>query len=110
MTARGHLTQKQKAELILKQKGKCAKCPTKLVAGMFEFDHIQDLQFDGDNELDNWQILCTCPPYRCHKVKTRKASKAASKMERVAVGGKQKKSGFRGWRKFDNTIVWAERK
>ena len=109
MTNRGHLTQKQKAELLLKQNGRCAKCPTKLKAGMFEFDHIQDLQFEGDNELDNWQALCTTGN-RCHQAKTRAASKASAHTERLAVGGKKSKRGFRGWKRFDGTIVFAEGK
>ncbi len=90
MSARGHLTQKRKLELHLKQHGKCADCGDKLITALFEYDHIQDLQFSGDNELDNWQILCTAGK-RCHQKKTRAASKASSHVDRIAVGGKQRK-------------------
>jgi 5-methylcytosine-specific restriction endonuclease McrA len=101
---RGYLTKKHKALLMLKQEGKCADCGEKLKTGMFEWDHIQDLQFEGDNELDNWQILCTCPPYRCHQKKTKRATRDSAHVDRIALG-KPKSRGFRGWRKFDGTIV-----
>ena len=86
MTNRGHLSQKQKAELHLKQNGKCACCGEKLQSKMFEYDHIQDLQFSGDNELDNWQILCTCPPYRCHQKKTARAKTASAHADHLKLG------------------------
>lgn len=88
MEARRHLTQAQKAKVMLRQLGKCAGCGKRLIVGLFEFDHIQDLQHDGDNELDNWQALCTKP---CHRLKTKKGVQARAKVERVAVGGRQRK-------------------
>lgn len=88
MTQRGHLTQRQKAKVMLRQNGKCAGCGKRLIVGFFEFDHIQDLQHDGDNELDNWQALCTKP---CHRLKTKKGNQAREKADRIAVGGRERK-------------------
>lgn len=91
MTARKYLTQKQKAELMLKQSGNCAACGKRLIPGLFQFDHIQALEHDGDNELDNWRALCTKP---CHKTKTKADKQGAAKRDRIAVGGKQSKRPF----------------
>lgn len=88
MEARRHLTQAQKAKVMLRQNGKCAGCGKRLITGLFEFDHIQDLQHEGDNEPDNWQVLCTKP---CHALKTKRGSQARSKAVRLSVGGKQRK-------------------
>lgn len=88
MIERGHLTQKQKVELMLSQNGKCAACGQRLIAGMFDYDHIQDLQHEGNNDLDNWQALCTKP---CHKDKTRRGIQARAKVERISVGGRERK-------------------
>lgn len=88
MEARRHLTQAQKAKVMLRQSGKCAGCGKRLIAKMFEFDHIQDLQHDGDNELDNWQALCTKPG---HRLKTKKGIQARTKAVRLSVGGKQRR-------------------
>lgn len=87
-TARGHLTQKQKAVLMIQQDGKCAECGARLIAGLFDWDHIQDLQHEGDNKLDNFRAICTKP---CHQQKTRKGIQARAKVERIAVGGRERK-------------------
>jgi hypothetical protein len=74
---RGKLTEKQRAELILRQEGKCASCGCK--PRRFEADHIEELWESGSNALHNWQALC--PP--CHKVKTGEAAKRRAKMNRL---------------------------
>jgi hypothetical protein len=62
---RAYLTDKQKAELMIKQCGHCAACDAYLLHG-FEFDHVQALARGGTNETENWQILCKL----CHGAKT----------------------------------------
>ena len=90
MTDRGHLTQKQKAVVMLRQDGKCGDpaCRKRLIRGLFQFDHTQALEHDGDNELDNWRALCTKP---CHADKTKRDNQARAKRDRIAVGGRKRK-------------------
>ncbi len=90
METRAHLTQKQKAEVMLRQDGKCAlpSCRKRLIPGLFQFDHTQALEHDGDNELDNWRALCTKP---CHQDKTKQDNQGRAKRDRIAVGGRQRK-------------------
>lgn len=81
-----------------------------LIAGLFQWDHNQDLQFDGDNADDNWQPLCTVSPYRCHQKKTKRASNAAAKSRHIRYGKTRKGppmpgSRASGWkRNFDGTV------
>lgn len=108
MIDRRSLTQKRRAEIVAGQGNRCAMCGNALVAGHFEFDHIQALEHDGDNAPDNWRAICTSP---CHKQKTKADHQARSKRDRIAVGGRQRKGapmpGTRasGWkRNMDGTV------
>lgn len=57
--------------------GKCESC------GKYvdhpEYDHIIPCGFDGSNDLDNCQVLCT----DCHKKKTREDVRAIAKSKRI---------------------------
>lgn len=102
MIDRRSLTQKRRLEIVLAQDGRCTMCGNKLVAGHYEFDHIQALEHDGDNAADNWRAICTSP---CHKQKTKADHQAKHKRDRIAVGGRQRKgapmpgSKASGWKK-----------
>lgn len=87
-TDRRYLTQKQRAELVLAQGGRCPMCGNKLQPGHIEFDHIQALEHGGDNAADNWRAICTSP---CHKLKTKADHQARAKRDRIAIGGRQRK-------------------
>jgi hypothetical protein len=63
---RDTLDDKQKNELIEKQRNKCNHCYEPLKKGCFEFDHIHPLCRGGSNEFSNFQILCQ----ECHKTKS----------------------------------------
>lgn len=109
MIDRRSLSQKRRVEIILAQDGRCAMCGNKLVPGHIDFDHIQALEHDGDNEPDNWQALCTSP---CHRIKTKADHQARAKRDRIIVGGKQRKrqpmpgSRASGWKKaMDGTVT-----
>lgn len=94
---RRYLTQKQKDALLLKQGSRCnlPKCGKPLISGLYQWDHIQDRQFDGDNALDNWQAICTKP---CHQNKTTLAKKSASRSKRVRLGKARKSRPMDGAR------------
>lgn len=89
MEDRRTLSQKRRVEIILAQDGRCSMCGNKLVPGHIDFDHIQALEHDGDNAPDNWRALCTSP---CHKAKTKADHQGRAKRDRLAVGGKTRKS------------------
>lgn len=86
MTARRYLSQEEREKIVKRQRGRCAMCGRPLVAGHFEFDHIQALEHDGDNAHDNWRAICFSP---CHKFKTKRDHQARAKRDRIAVGGRQ---------------------
>jgi 5-methylcytosine-specific restriction protein A len=86
MVDRRSFSQKKRAEICLRQGGKCG-CGEKLQLGQYEIDHIQALVHDGDNEDDNLRAICR----DCHKAKTRKDVQGRAHHDRIAVGGKQRK-------------------
>lgn len=88
MEARRYLSQTRRLEICEAQGYRCSECGKPLIAGHYEFDHIQALEHDGDNASDNWRALCTSP---CHKLKTKADHQARGKRNRLAVGGRQKK-------------------
>lgn len=89
---------------------RCAVCrhPVGGAAGL-EWDHVLPLEMGGDDELDNLQPLCR----PCHRAKTRQDAghiAKARRMQQRTLGIKRqpKGRGFRGWRKFNNDIVWKD--
>lgn len=59
-----YLSKEQKHEVRQKTNGLCAICNLK--AKKYEYDHIQPLSNGGNNDVDNFQILCV----DCHLKKT----------------------------------------
>lgn len=108
MHDRRRLSQSAREAILAKQENRCAECGKELVPGHYDWDHIQALEHDGDNELDNWRAICTSP---CHHNKTRKDHQARAKRDRLSLGGSQrqgqplagtKASGFR--KRMDGTV------
>ncbi|MEM6622975.1 MAG: HNH endonuclease signature motif containing protein [Pseudomonadota bacterium] len=95
---------------LLEFNGKCADCSCKTGGSNgLEWDHIIPLMLGGDDELENLQPLCKA----CHRAKTKTDQGHIAKSKRMqqrAMGVKKqpKGRGFRGWRRFDGTIVWAD--
>ena len=52
---------------IAEKQLRCCNLCKNLLLPSFEIDHIEALQFGGNNEMDNLQALCRC----CHGEKTR---------------------------------------
>jgi 5-methylcytosine-specific restriction enzyme A len=78
---------KLRAEIHLRQNGRCAICGMKLRVGQYEIDHIQALAHGGDNSVENLRAICM----PCHRDKTRGDVQGLRKAERISVGGKQRK-------------------
>ena len=63
--SRGCLTDNQKADIVVKQKGRCASCSEKL-GKKFDLDHRKAIANGGTNAVENFQALCPS----CHQDKT----------------------------------------
>ena len=84
--------------------GQCELCKFPIDIGGFHYDHICPDWFSRDDELSNCQLLCVS----CHKAKTTKDIKAIAKSKRIKDKRikARKKGKFRGWRKFDGSVVY----
>lgn len=80
------------------------------ITGKVHFDHHPiAAYFDGPATLANCRVLME----RCHKLTTSqqdrpRIDKARRIIEKRAGLRGNKGRGFRGWRRFDGTIVWRE--
>jgi 5-methylcytosine-specific restriction protein A len=87
--------------------GKCEECTAILRPGYFDYDHIVPDAMGGEPTLDNCSVLCRA----CHDNKTRKSdTPAIAKSNRTRnrhLGIARKPTKFRGWRKMDGTVVYA---
>lgn len=96
-----------KARVIVRQEGICAcGCDQKLgVSGeRIEFDHPLALILGGENRESNIRAL----RQPCHRTKTAQDVRQKAKEARVRnkhMGLKSPRTSFRGWRKFDGTLV-----
>lgn len=81
--ARRYLSKKQKAEVILRQRGRCAGCGIK--PRTWEFDHTK-ARWKGDvdqADLNGWQALGSRRECNCHRDKTAAEAGERAKMNRV---------------------------
>ncbi len=107
MTPRKEFSARTKRQAWARANGFCQICMLPLGRGNFHYDHIDPDWFSKGNELENCQVLC----HACHDIKTKRDIKNIAKSKRIinkrikAVGPKR---GFRGWRKFNGTIVWRD--
>ena len=85
--------------------GHCEGCTAPLRPGKYAYDHRIPAGLDGPPTLENCQVLCDA----CHSPKTRHEDvPTIAKSKRVRAkhaGAKMHGGGFRGWRRFDGTIV-----
>jgi 5-methylcytosine-specific restriction protein A len=88
--------------------GKCCDC-TLPIQGKLRpaYDHIQALINGGLHREFNLQVLCL----QCHAIKTQAdvAEKSVTARKRTKHLGIKKPRTIRSWRRFDGTIVHAER-
>lgn len=101
-----------KAAAFLRSAGHCeCGCGLK-IQGTPEYHHRLACALGGTNELENCQVLAP----KCHKLIThgrgQDGNSAVKKSIRIAekrAGIRPKSRGFRGWRRFDGSIVRADR-
>lgn len=112
---RRYLTSKAKTALWKRQGKRCAGCARTIKHvqdRIIEADHMCPIWCGGDNDEDNWQLLCR----PCHATKTKRETAARAKMKRLErkrwgalkkpKGRKLESRGFdtRLRRKFDGTV------
>ena len=77
------LTRKQRAELFLRQDGKCGNCGQRLVLKggnpVCVDEHLNPLWRGGSNDLSNRELWCN----PCTKPKTQKEAKERGKVKRT---------------------------
>lgn len=91
-------------------KGCCESCGVTIRGGNGpHYDHVIPDALGGAPTFDNCRCLCRT----CHGLKTSDHDvPMIAKGKRIKarhVNAKDKRRGFRGWRKFDGTAVYKER-
>jgi 5-methylcytosine-specific restriction endonuclease McrA len=86
--------------------GNCVRCGRRIGGNVAPaYDHIIAITNGGANRESNLQLLCNV----CHGDKTKVDMRVKSKLVRTRLkhlGIKRRKGrGFRGWRRFDGTVV-----
>ena len=107
---RQEFTRKTKLEAWRRSGGACESCGKKIRTGDGpEYDHRVSAFNGGSNDLSNCDVLCKA----CHSLKTGETDAPnhakSRREEKRAAKAEAKRSGFRGWRRFDGTIVWNKR-
>jgi 5-methylcytosine-specific restriction protein A len=106
--SRREFTKRIKLERWQHAKGKCEGCgiPCSAATG-FHYDHDLADALGGEPTFENCRLLCT----NCHGAKTgQRDIPAIAKSNRTRnrhLGIARKPTKFRGWRKMDGTVVYA---
>lgn len=111
-TPRGRLTDQEKAKLYEERGRQCWRC-TKLIrpGEVWTVEHLIALENGGTNEWSNLDICCA----NCKPVKDRDDHAKAAKSRHVRTyhtvpnSERDKRRGFRGWRKMNGEPVWKGR-
>lgn len=89
--------------------GRCEHCGNEIRSGNGpDYHHrYKPATEPGSNDLDNCQVLCSRP---CHRsITDTETTPKRAKAKRVLdkrIGARTKRQGFRGWRRFDGSVVW----
>ncbi len=74
-TPRKAVSQRERLDLFVEQRGRCAACELKCVLPDMHLDHRIPLALGGAHERTNWQLLCV----PCHQTKTSQDRKDIAK-------------------------------
>jgi len=90
-----------------RSEGRCEACTARIV-GTPQYDHILPDALGGEATLQNCAVLCRA----CHAVKTGtqdvpRIAKAVRVRDK-RIGARRPRQGFRGWRRFDGTVIWRQ--
>lgn len=107
MTKRRALSRLARVRIFDLHGGTCWLCHTKITIGQkWECDHIKPLWLGGADEEANLAPVHVS----CHRAKSTGDQTVKAKSDRVRAKhlGVKKKRGFRGWRRFDGSAVYAD--
>lgn len=78
------LPNRLRAEIMVRQQGRCADCGTRLILGFFVFDHRPPLALreEADDANDPERLAAIC--WTCNQQKTRRDLKEIAKTKRLA--------------------------
>jgi 5-methylcytosine-specific restriction protein A len=86
---------------------RCQECHRPLVGkDKPQYDHIVALINGGEHRENNLRVLCGA----CHIPKTKAdvREKSVIYQKKVKRLGFKRRKGFRGWRRFDGSMVWSK--
>ena len=103
--SRAEFSKRTKLEAFKRSGGQCECCTARLFVGKYDFHHVKEDTFGGEPTLENCKVLCTV----CHDKITGARAAVIAKSNRIRAKhlGIKRKSGFKGWRKFDGSPVYA---
>jgi len=83
--------------------GRCEQCTAELFSGNVEYHHAKECTYGGNADLGN----CICLCRGCHRLHTGERASVIAKSNRVRNRhiGIKRPVGFRGWRRFDGSVV-----
>ena len=85
------------------------RCDAPVDTGCFIYEHLDPVWISDDASLDNCGVFCL----PCAKAKTRKDVADIAKVKRIRdkrIKALASKRPFRGWRRFDGTVVYANKR
>lgn len=84
--------------------GRCERCGAD-VGATAQYDHVLPCALGGEPTLSNIECLCkTCHALKTHKTDVPMIAKG-KRVRAKHIGAAVKSRGFRGWRRFDGSIV-----
>lgn len=95
----------KRLDIFLARGGVCGVCGGKIVGKEWDLDHGRALGLLGEDVEENLFPVHRRP---CHQAKTKDDVARITKAKRQQarhLGAKERGKGFRGWRKFDGTLV-----
>lgn len=109
-TPRRRLSDRERLRVWERCAGTCqGPCKRKLAPGDgWQADHPRALGLGGEDNPDLLVVLCEwCYPTK-NKDDASRIAKAKRGKARHIGGPRRSGRGFRGWRRFDGTVVWVE--
>jgi 5-methylcytosine-specific restriction protein A len=108
VTERQEFPAKVRLAAFERAKKKCERCPAMLIPGKFRYNHRIPDALGGQPTLENCEVLClACDSEQTYK--TDIPAIAKSKRIRKREAGVRKPRTMTRWRKFDGTVVVADR-
>lgn len=108
ITPRQEFKPKIKIAAFQRAEGRCERCRALLCPGKFRYNHRIPDQLGGEPTLENCEVLCLgCDSEQTYKIDIPAIAK--SKRVRARHAGVRKPRTIMTWRRFDGSVVRANR-